>query len=76
MFTAVRRFVPRAAPAALVRRFAAEAAGATAVVRRAAPAFTGVPAVVNGTIGSLSLSEYKGQWVVLFFVPLAFTFVW
>lgn len=40
----------------------------------AAPVFT-ASAVVNGDIKPLSLSEYKGKYVVLFFYPLDFTFV-
>lgn len=40
-----------------------------------APQFT-VPAVVNGgDFKDVSLNDYKGQWVVLFFYPLDFTFV-
>jgi len=33
------------------------------------------PAVVKGEITSLTLSQYKGKWVVLFFYPKDFTFV-
>ena len=32
-------------------------------------------AYVNGEIKKVSLSDYKGKWVVLFFYPLDFTFV-
>uniref|UniRef100_A0A0N5ASQ4 thioredoxin-dependent peroxiredoxin n=1 Tax=Syphacia muris TaxID=451379 RepID=A0A0N5ASQ4_9BILA len=39
-----------------------------------APAFT-TEAVVNGKFKKISLSDYKGSWVVLFFYPLDFTFV-
>src|SRR5690606_25212875 len=40
-----------------------------------APQFT-APAVVNGgDFKDISLSDFKGQWVVLFFYPLDFTFV-
>ena len=40
-----------------------------------APQFT-VPAVVSGgDFKDVSLSDYKGQWVILFFYPLDFTFV-
>ena len=40
-----------------------------------APQFT-VPAVVDGgDFKDITLSEYKGKWVVLFFYPLDFTFV-
>ena len=39
-----------------------------------APAFNG-KAVVNGEIKDISLSEYKGKYVVLLFYPADFTFV-
>jgi peroxiredoxin 1 len=39
-----------------------------------APEFTGT-AVVNGEFKTISLSDYKGKYVVLFFYPLDFTFV-
>ena len=32
-------------------------------------------AYVNGDIKKVSLSDYKGKWIVLFFYPLDFTFV-
>lgn len=38
------------------------------------PNFT-CEAYVNGEIKKVSLSDYKGKWVVLFFYPLDFTFV-
>merc|ERR1719461_2003164 len=40
-----------------------------------APDFKDVDAVVNNEFKKLSLSDYLGQWVVLFFYPLDFTFV-
>ena len=39
-----------------------------------APSFK-ANAVVNGQIQEISLDDYKGKWVVLFFWPLDFTFV-
>lgn len=39
-----------------------------------APHFAG-KAVVNKTFKDISLSDYKGKWLVLFFYPLDFTFV-
>jgi peroxiredoxin 2/4 len=39
-----------------------------------APGFT-MEGVVGGTFKEVSLDEYKGKWVVLFFYPLDFTFV-
>ncbi|MEW5318846.1 MAG: hypothetical protein WDW38_010031 [Sanguina aurantia] len=47
---------------------------ATARVGQMAPDFT-APAVVNGELSSLSLSDYKGKYAVLFFYPKDFTFV-
>lgn len=44
------------------------------VVGQTAPQFK-APAYVDGQIKEISLSDYKGKWVVLFFYPLDFTFV-
>jgi len=41
---------------------------------KAAPHFEGT-AVVNGEFKKISLCDYKGKYVVLFFYPLDFTFV-
>jgi peroxiredoxin (alkyl hydroperoxide reductase subunit C) len=43
-------------------------------VQRPAPAFTATT-VVEGEFKEISLSEYLGQWVILFFYPMDFTFV-
>ena len=43
-------------------------------IGKPAPAFKGT-AVVNGQFKDISLSDYKGQYVVLFFYPMDFTFV-
>ncbi|XP_043250631.1 peroxiredoxin 1 [Colletes gigas] len=43
-------------------------------IQKPAPAFKGT-AVVNGDFKDISLSDYKGKYVVLFFYPLDFTFV-
>lgn len=43
-------------------------------LQKPAPQFS-TPAVVNGQFKNVSLSDYKGQYVVLFFYPLDFTFV-
>lgn len=42
--------------------------------RQKAPEFSGM-AVVDGEIKKISLSDYKGKFVVLVFFPLAYTFV-
>lgn len=46
----------------------------TATVQKPAPQFQ-AKGVVNGELADLSLSDYKGKWVVLLFYPLDFTFV-
>jgi alkyl hydroperoxide reductase subunit AhpC len=46
----------------------------TAFVSQKAPDFT-AEAYINGEFKKLSLSDYKGEKVVLFFYPLDFTFV-
>lgn len=43
-------------------------------VQQQAPEFT-ADAVVNGDFKSVSLSDYRGKYVALFFYPLDFTFV-
>ncbi|KAF8555542.1 thioredoxin-like protein [Imleria badia] len=43
-------------------------------VQRPAPAFKAT-AVVEGMFKDISLADYLGQWVVLFFYPMDFTFV-
>ncbi|CAI5726170.1 unnamed protein product [Hyaloperonospora brassicae] len=43
-------------------------------IRHDAPHFT-AEAVVNGEFQTVSLSDYKGKYVVLFFYPMDFTFV-
>jgi len=43
-------------------------------IGRPAPQFKGT-AVVNGAFKDISLSDYRGKYVILFFYPLDFTFV-
>lgn len=46
------------------------------LVGKPAPDFTMETALGNGQdFGKVSLSDYKGKWLVLFFYPLDFTFV-
>ena len=45
-----------------------------AKVQHYAPAFNKV-AVVDGTFEEISLEQYRGKYVVLAFVPMAFTLV-
>ena len=47
---------------------------ARAVVGQMAPAFSGA-CITNSEHGEVSLSDFKGKYVVLFFYPLDFTFV-
>ncbi|MCK6599939.1 MAG: redoxin domain-containing protein, partial [Bdellovibrionaceae bacterium] len=40
-----------------------------------APDFSTEAVFDSGEIKKVSLSDYKGKWIVLFFYPLDFTFV-
>ncbi len=46
-----------------------------AIVQNDAPDFTAQAVMGDGQVGELTLSEYRGKYVVLFFYPLDFTFV-
>ncbi|KAJ9468314.1 Thioredoxin peroxidase [Diplonema papillatum] len=46
-----------------------------AVVQKPAPAFKADALMPDGSFKEVSLSDYKGKYVVLFFYPLDFTFV-
>ncbi|KAJ3980129.1 thioredoxin-like protein [Lentinula detonsa] len=45
-----------------------------ALIQKPAPAFKST-AVIEGLFEDISLSDYLGKWVVLFFYPMDFTFV-
>ncbi|KAG8906759.1 cTPxI [Tulasnella sp. 417] len=45
-----------------------------ALIQRPAPVFSGT-VVENGLFKQISLQDYLGKWVVLFFYPMDFTFV-
>ncbi|KAJ3722805.1 thioredoxin-like protein, partial [Lentinula guzmanii] len=45
-----------------------------AIIQKPAPAFKST-AVIEGLFEDISLSDYLGKWVVLFFYPMDFTFV-
>ncbi|KAL4071893.1 thioredoxin-like protein [Scleroderma yunnanense] len=45
-----------------------------AVVQKSAPTFKAT-AVVEGLFKEIALSDFQGQWVILFFYPMDFTFV-
>lgn len=46
-----------------------------AMIGQPAPLFTTTAVVDGGEFKRVSLTDYKGKWVVLFFYPLDFTFV-
>ncbi len=45
------------------------------MINRPAPQFSAQAVFNGGEIKNISLQDYKGKWVVLFFYPLDFTFV-
>lgn len=45
------------------------------LVQKQAPDFTAEAVLPNGEFSNISLSQYRGQYVVLFFYPFDFTFV-
>lgn len=45
------------------------------MINQPAPQFTAQAVFDAGEVKEISLNEYKGKWVVLFFYPLYFTFV-
>ncbi len=45
------------------------------LVTKEAPDFTADAVLPDGTFGQITLSSYRGKYVVLFFYPLDFTFV-
>lgn len=45
------------------------------LVTKRAPEFTATAVMENGTFKEVSLADYKGQYVCLYFYPLDFTFV-
>ncbi|KAL9654318.1 hypothetical protein ABK040_010349 [Willaertia magna] len=47
----------------------------SARIQKPAPAFSKTALLPDGTFKTISLEDYKGKYVVLFFYPLDFTFV-
>lgn len=45
------------------------------MINQPAPQFTAQAVVDGGDFKDVSLSDYKGKWLVMFFYPLDFTFV-
>lgn len=62
------------APALQRSRFSTSASRWAPAVTQPAPAFKGT-AVHNGEFKDMSLADFKGKYLVLFFYPLDFTFV-
>lgn len=44
-------------------------------IQKEAPDFTAEAVMADGTVKEITLSDYRGKYVVLFFYPLDFTFV-
>ena len=44
-------------------------------IQQPAPLFSAEAALPGGEIGTINLADYRGQYVILFFYPLDFTFV-
>ncbi|MEI6180605.1 MAG: peroxiredoxin [Chloroflexales bacterium] len=44
-------------------------------IQQTAPDFSAEAALPGGEIGTINLADYRGQYVILFFYPLDFTFV-
>lgn len=44
-------------------------------IRQPAPGFSAEAVMPDGSFKTVSLGDYKGKWLVLFFYPLDFTFV-
>jgi peroxiredoxin (alkyl hydroperoxide reductase subunit C) len=49
--------------------------GMSVLVTKKAPEFTAQAVMPDGSFKEISLADYRGQYVVLFFYPLDFTFV-
>ncbi len=47
----------------------------SSIVTKEAPNFTAEAVMADGSIQEISLSDFRGQYVVLYFYPLDFTFV-
>ncbi len=47
----------------------------SSIVQKSAPDFTAQTVMPDGSFREIRLSDYRGQYVVLFFYPLDFTFV-
>ena len=58
----------------ILRFFIMSSHASVIAVGRQAPAFSGT-AFADGQFKELSLGDYKGKYLVLFFYPLDFTFV-
>ena len=71
---------PRTAPGAVFHRFPLptdprDPRPMSNFIGKAAPAFSAEAVMPDGSTQSVSLSDYSGQYVALFFYPKDFTFV-
>ena len=62
-------------PVFITTRFPQEHCTMAVLVTKQAPDFTAEAVLKDGSFAKLSLSQFKGKYVLLFFYPLDFTFV-
>lgn len=62
-------------PVFITTRFPKEHCTMAVLVTKQAPDFTAEAVLKDGSFAKLSLSQFKGKYVLLFFYPLDFTFV-
>jgi len=62
-------------PVFITTRFPQEHRTMAVLVTKQAPDFTAEAVLKDGSFAKLSLSQFKGKYVLLFFYPLDFTFV-
>lgn len=62
-------------PVSITNRFPQEHSTMAVLVTKQAPDFTAEAVLKDGSFAKLSLSQFKGKYVLLFFYPLDFTFV-
>ena len=62
-------------PVFITNRFPQEHSTMAVLVTKQAPDFTAEAVLKDGSFAKLSLSQFKGKYVLLFFYPLDFTFV-
>jgi peroxiredoxin (alkyl hydroperoxide reductase subunit C) len=75
MFRSITRAARLLAPSAARSFHASAGCFHGAVVRRLAPDFNADAVLPDGSFGKVSLNDFKGKYVLLFWYPLDFTFV-